>query len=216
MRPRREVALAVAAPESLIDAIRTGMAMAGMPMRCIRPAAMEFHRSRLVAATESAKRRALHQRATWFVAVAAVGSWLAAGAVWSARLEFEGRHIQERRAELSAAVRALQEVRSLTRKGEEMVGAVRQVEHARGVALGQLIGIARALPDSAWLTSVELAGAGTGRLSGVAPSALEVMARLERGAGMRGLQLEGAAVPEMSGGTRRERFTIRFGQAGGS
>jgi hypothetical protein len=112
---------------------------------------------------------------------------------------------------LADAVGALGQVQELTRATGEMVDAVEGLRAKRGRLLDRLQAMSHALPESTWLTSVELDGTERGRLSGVAPRALDVLAALERHGGLAGVRLEGSAVPELVGGDRRERFTIRFG-----
>jgi hypothetical protein len=208
-RPGRH-ALAAGAPAPVIGALVEGARQADRSIGAIEAGGVDGVRLDLLPVTERARRaRRGLVRATLAAAVG-VALCLSAGAVFGVRLARADRAAAEELRELQPAMDALGSLRGMINQADSAVRAVDAAAARRGERLGAVLRAAGALPESAYLVSAEVDSAGAGRLGVVAPRALGVVASLER-AGISNPRLDGEPVPVHQDGTRRERFTLRFG-----
>lgn len=244
IRRRSTIVLAGAAPEPLIAALTTGLRAAGLEAVSIAPAAAyrastdqldraaavdsetaHFRAAAAAALTSPvlnlqpqelrAARLRQRRRSMRFWALACAISWILAAAahavgLWRAQrranLELDGlsrsaAQALRLRADLAATSAALAQLHGYD------AGRVRPA-----VVLAD---IARALPDSAFVTALRLDERGGGVIVGFAPSAGGVARRLAGIAGFREVRLEGPVTREVVDGLARERFAIRFSRVPG-
>ncbi len=209
--PRAARAAAIEAP--WVDAIVAGTLTAGLPIPTIFAGdAPGARRLDLIAPAERVARRRRALGLTRRMAVLAAALWMSASALYvgrlvgaRGRLGVEAARVRKASDAVSAARRALDD-------GQAMVATVSADAAVRGELLARLGALLSALPDSAFLSSLELDRDGHGVITGGAPHAAEVVAALERRSVVAGARLDGSPNPEIVGGTRRERFTIRFGR----
>jgi hypothetical protein len=211
-RRRSRVALAAAAPEPVVAALLEGARESGMEIRSIRPAASGYGQLDLLPRDERGRRTRRRFRRAAIIGVVGALFWLAAGAVYGARLVRADRVARADLDALGPAVEALAGLRREVLEAEATLRALGGADGRRGQVLGQALRAAAAVPDSAYLLSLAVDTVGRGRLSGLAPRAVGVVAALER-AEVPAPRLEGEPAPVHADGVRRERFTLAFGRA---
>ncbi len=206
------VALAVAVEEPVVDAVLSGIRAAGLILDDIRPAGVSGTRplSLLPVAERAARRRAARlDLRRWCVAVVLL--WLMAGGVVGVERWRERGRIDRELGALVPSLAALRTARQTMARAEAMVDSVDAGERGRGRLVSRFSAASRSLPDSAALTAIQLNADGSGRLSGIARRAVDVVAQLERTRAIAGPRLDGRAIPETVAGRPWERFTILFG-----
>lgn len=222
-------AIAAAAPTPIIEAIARGLEAAGVECRTIVPftllkagtASDPFAAARVVALARDAP-LALLPDATRISRVAAgkrsLVRWaaLAAASVALAVVVWFAAQIRDERAatheleRLTPAVEAAIAMRSDLDATTDALAILARVSAGRAHRARQLAELAHALPDSAFLVSLRLEPDGRGSLAGYAPSAAQVLARLERAGALAHPTFDGPVTREVVAGRERERFAIRF------
>jgi Tfp pilus assembly protein PilN len=156
---------------------------------------------------ESARARqhlALLRALRYWTALAAAAA-VAAGASYVVRLN---RDVARARSELEAlapATQAAQAVRTDLAAAQAALEFIRAVERTGTPAVPALGAIARHLPDSAFLTHLQVAAHGQVRVTGYAFRAASLLGAFER-AGFQAT-FEGSVAREMMAGRERDRFT---------
>ncbi len=210
---RREgTALAFAAEEPWLDAVIHGARLAGLVVGAIHPADMpEGVRLGLMPLTERRRQRARALLSLRRLAVVVSLTWLAAAGVLLARLREESAEVDREIARLEPSARALGAARRALGDAARAVETLDDAMLERGRVLVYLSALAGALPDSAFITSLELDAAGRGRMSIVARRSAEVLAAVDRPGTVLSPRLDGAVVSETIAGRDWERFVIAFG-----
>jgi hypothetical protein len=203
-------AIAGAAPAPVIEAVLAGARTSGRTVRSIRPASPSAHGLDLLPADERGRRIRRGFARAGIAAATGLVLWVAAGAMVGIRVVRADRAASVALDTLAPGVEALAGLREQVARAHAALGAVDSAAARRGRVLEAVLRAAAAIPDSAYLVTVALDTAGAGRMAGVAPKAVVVLASAER-AGVPNPRLEGDAVPIHADGRRRERFTLRFG-----
>lgn len=212
--PRVARAAAIEAP--WVDAIVKGARDAKLRIPTIAPGGVAAQpRMDLITPAERVARRRQALGLTRRLAAMAVALWLGVGALHVARLITARHRLDGEAARLWKASEAVIAARRTVHETDAMVRAVDGQAADRGALLRTVGAILIALPDSAYLTSLELEQSGSGLLTGVGRRAADVMASLDRTGAAPGARLDGVPLPESSNGARVERFTVRFGQGAG-
>lgn len=231
-------ALIAAAPEPIVDAIADGVRAAGMRLVALAPTALwrtsngnalmvtdgVDHGATFAAAcaaatgptpelsllpsSHRARVRSDERRSARRWAYACAVSIVMAGASYWAALARQLARAETELATLAAPLeRALLERRDglLAREAVAFLttGAGSPSEQGRLLAA-----VARALPDSAFLTSLRLSDRGAGTLSGLAVRATGIPAALERIAGVTEASLNGSLSREIVAGRPMDRFSL--------
>jgi hypothetical protein len=219
--------LVAGTPARLVEAIADGLDGAGLRCTAILPAALlragpaQADVARAAALARSAPvsllpdglralvaREAARSLRRWAVAAAlAVG--LAVVSAFLAMIRAERgaeRELEHLRPALEAALTVERDLDATSQALAAFAAA--QSERPRRARF--LADLTRALPDSAFLVSLRLEPDGTGALSGFAPHAAVVLARLERADLVSNATLDGPATREVVGGRELERFAMRF------
>lgn len=218
--PRRPgpppVARAAAIEAPWVEAIVKGARDAKLPIPTISPGSTAGEPCMdLMTPAERVARRRQARGLTRRLAAVAVALWLGVGALYLVRLITTRHGLDIEVARLRKASEAVIAARRTVHETDAMVRTVDGQAAERGALLRTMGAILTALPDSAYLTSLELDQSGSGMLTGVARRAANVMASLDRTGAAPGARLEGAPLPESSNGPRVERLTVRFGQGAG-
>jgi hypothetical protein len=137
--------------------------------------------------------------------------WLLVGAIAVIRLRVESRRVTAELARLQTPRQALLAARQTMDSARAMLTALDEASAARGQVAGRLAAIAKALPDSAFLTAITLDRGGPGVLAGRARQAPLVAAALGAAPGVGSLQLEAVTVRDTVAGLGWERFSFRLG-----
>jgi len=214
-RRTRGPAMAAAVEEPWVETLVDGARTAGVPVLAIEPAGLPADVSLdLVPPTERRRRRAHTLVGVRRLAFAVAMVWVAAGAVYLARLSHERAAVEREIAGLATPVAAVQRARRALGATAGIVETLERERAARGAVLGSLAGLIAALPDSDFATALTLDATGSGEVSLVARRSSEVIAALETSAAVVSPRIAGAVMRESVAGRDRERFTITFG--GGS
>ncbi|HKV69641.1 MAG TPA: PilN domain-containing protein [Gemmatimonadales bacterium] len=149
------------------------------------------------------------RRRVGMVAIAGLMLWFLAGAVYVGRLSLtDSRATTLLHAFRGAADTALAERRELD-EAEATLATIDRARAERSQTLRLVAGLTRALPDSITLIALQVSAASEVRLTGYAPQAAAVLARVGRVPGLRDAGFEGAVTREvMAGVGERDRFTI--------
>ena len=238
---RQAGALLAGAPVPLVEAVVAGLAAAGIACRSITPAELLPTTSvtlplpeglsdgaraafRIASAPpgtlslmpEQARARQARDRVAsirrWAAAAAAAIVLCAAGwtvGQWRLRTRAE-QELEQLKPSLHAALSARRDLEA-TDHALGLMAAMESGSARRGRFLAELT---RALPDSAFVVSLRLDPDGAGSLSGYAPRAAAIVARLERAGLVRRAALEGPVTREVVAGRELERFALRFRSAG--
>lgn len=140
------------------------------------------------------------------IAAISLGLGLAAqiaGPAW--RLQRDSRQLSRLDARVAGALAVRAELDAVT----EALRVAASEQTQRSGTARFLADLARALPDSVFLTALELRG-DTGTVSGYAARAAAAVAAIQRLSGVERAALEGAVVQDLVGDAERERFTVRF------
>jgi len=209
------VAHAAAVEEPLVEAIAAGARAAGQWLETIGPAG-EGALLTLLPRSERESRERSARRRTRRLTAATCGLWLAAGALFVARLAWERRAVERELAALAQPLAAVLEARRELRDAETTLNAITTADRERGRSLAVLSAVTGALPDSSVLTSFTWTGDGSGVLVGAASHANDVVARLDRLGSLAGVRIGGPVVREPIAGREWERFSILFGREQGA
>ena len=205
------VAYAAAVEETLVEAIATGARAAGLWLESIAPAG-EMAPLTLLPKAERESRERAARRLTRRLGIGTCVLWLAAGALFFARLAWERRNFERELAALAQPLAAVLQARRELRDAETSLNAITAAERERGLSVVLLATVTRALPDSSVLTSFAWNADGTGVLVGGARHATDVVARLGRLESLGDVRLGAPVVRESIAGREWERFTILFGR----
>lgn len=156
-----------------------------------------------------ARERAIWRQVALIMALAAL-SWLLAFSIYAVRLHSSGVRAQ---VMLEAHAAQLDSALALRRElgaGRQSLAEFGRATAARSRHLQLLAAITNALGDSAYLVALRIGPDAVVRLAGYAPSALRVVASLERVPALRDVRLEGPVTREAVGGVGGDldRFAI--------
>ncbi len=206
---------AAAVEQQWLDAIGSGLDAAGLDEGFIsagpEPGGPEFRsRNAMLFHARRTRRQILN------LTVMALVLWSAAAVTFIARARQVKATLVSQIARLQEPASAAASARRALEQAQEALDSVSLSRRSTIHALSTIAALSAAIPDSAFLTSLEWSaaegGAGAGSLTGAGRHAVNVIAALER-AGMPQPRMEGAPVVDMSGAEPRERFLIRFGAA---
>lgn len=205
------VARAAAVDERLVEAIAEGARAAGLTLDAIAPADDRARLSLLPRSERDRRERGARGR-TRTLALAAVAIWLTAGAGYLGALAWERRRIERELGALHEPLAIVRDARRELRDAEGVLNAVAVAEEQRPGALAMLTAVAKALPDSATLTSLTWRANGSGELRGVAWRATDVVVQLAKLGGLSDVRLGGAVVRAPTEGRAWEHLNILFGR----
>lgn len=205
--PRVAEAVAVEAP--LLDAIADGVATAGLRLRKVvaQGSDLEF-----VSEQEVRRRQEWAKRLLRCLVVANTLVWLGAATAHVAGLLLANHRLSEELTQLREPSAALLRARRELSSATGMISAIEQSQAQRAALAMRIAEIVRALPDSAYLTSLALSSQGVGRLTASARDPAAVIARLEQVTGLPTPRREGEPVMEPEAGW--QRITVSFGEGG--
>lgn len=195
------------APLPIIESILEGLTAAGLECDDIVPADTDLS---LVPDGARNLRRVVLRRSVLRWAGISAAAFALAGTSW---IVSEARAERGAIRELASIKPALDDALMVQRDldaATDALGVMTAAQSGKASRSRFLAGLTRALPDSVFLVGLRLEGDGTGSLSGYAPQAAAVVARLERGGIVRSPSLEGPTTREVIGGRALERFAIRF------
>lgn len=209
---RAGVAIAVAIPLPLTQAIARGARAAGFMLERITPALDgAAARLQLLPSEERVRRESRALLWTRRFGVAAVATWILFGATLLFT-ELHDRHrVEARLAELQGPLAALLASEASADSAAAMVAQLDADGRAEGTPVMTLFRIAAAIPDSAFLTQIRIDSAGVGLVAGAARRPATVLASLERDGGLRTPRFTGRTTSDLIGGRPVERFAIGFG-----
>lgn len=210
-RKRPRSAVAAAADEELVLALMAGLRGARLPLPCILPRPAE-RRLDLIPKRERALWRRERSRWNRRLAVLAVLCWIGAGAAYVGRLSRDRRFLVSETTRLANATAVVSSARRSLADAQAMIDSVGEAALHRGSVAAQLGRLLQAVPDSAYLTSVDLDDRGAGVATGSARQAADIPAALERTAVVVSPRFEGVPIRDDAAGRRWERFTLRFGR----
>jgi hypothetical protein len=148
----------------------------------------------------------------------AVALWCAAAGVLALRVHRTKSDLATGIAQLREPASAALAARRAVAQAQEALDSVASARDLTRRVLATMAALSQAVPDSAFLTSLDWSAAGrdlgSGTVTGAARHAVAVVAALEQ-AGFSRPRLEGAPVGDQSGPEPRERFVLRFGPAEG-
>jgi hypothetical protein len=206
-------ALAVAADAGVIKALMNCCSQAGFEVGAIRCA--EYPTLSLMPPGTALAQR----RLAWRVLrrEAAVAGLLSLVLLLSGGARFlrDRARVAAELDSLKRPLAALAVVRGDMARAARMLDSLETARATRFSLVTAVAGLAEALPDSAYLVSVDLDASLYGRISGYARGPFEVLTRLERGGVLPEPVLEGALRPASRAGVGLEPFAIRFGRPGG-
>lgn len=144
------------------------------------------------------------------IAAAALGVWLAAGLVHTARLAAVARSAERQLAAMAPALDSALALRSDLRAARVALETIRQAERGRSQVLAVLADLTRRLGDSVVVAAFDLGADSTVRVVGYAPHAAGVLAALESAGWLGGVRLETPATREGvgAGDVELDRFSV--------
>jgi hypothetical protein len=208
------VAHMAALEESFLSAVAEGADLAGLTLVDVGPPVEEGKRLSLLPPKTLGSRRQAARRGVLRWAMIASAAWLTVALIFGVRLYRERERVDHELTRLARPAAALLTLRQEIRQARDMVAVVDSADRVRGNLAEILQRITRAIPDSAFLTSLALTNRGAGNLTGYAPRATEVVAGLERIAGFHNPHLQGEVTREIRGSREWDRFTIVFEEPG--
>ena len=198
-----------------LDAIGRGLDTAGLTEGRITPAAPEFQRLTFHSADSRQRQVRLVRRTTVTLLLVGAISLLAALVIPAVRMNATRRHTAGEISALSAPAAAAERAGRALNGARDAVDSLHAARAHAPDALVVLTRLSTAVPDHAFLSSLDWAEDGRGTLTGGALRAVDVLAAMERH-GIPGARLDGTPVPEAGATGARERFVIRFGSASGA
>jgi hypothetical protein len=206
------IARAAAVEEPWPDAALEACRALGLRLDAIRPAGTGVEaRLDLMPAGERAARRRRARRSFYRWGIAAGVAWLLLAGVAIARFAREERRVRARLEALAEPAAALRNAREALRAGSETLAAVAASERERSEVLQGMAAVVEALPDSSYLTTLELDLAGAGSMTGAASRTGDVVESLDAAQAIVGPRLVGTPAT-MSPGQRWLPFTLEFGR----
>lgn len=179
-RTTPRTALAAAAEEPVVTAIVAGLGAAGLSVAEIQPdLTPDVPLSLLPGPERGVRYRARLRRLAWMGGSAAALWGVVAGAL-VLRERWAIARVDHELAALQAPVQALLTARTRSADVRRMIAVVHEADRDGARLSRRLVELARALPDSAFFTSVALRADGSGVLAGAAPRSADVVVRLER------------------------------------
>jgi hypothetical protein len=223
-------ALLIAAEAPWVEAANAGLAAAGLACRGVVPArllppatiASSLELEGAVAAAVAARlplelasdatrlaRSRRQRRTTACVLAAATAAVVVAGGGWLGSTVWRLRAAERELARLGPEIASALALRRDLDDATAALAIIAAQEAARSRHARLLAHLALALPDSAFISTLRLAGSGV--LTGYAHRAATVPAALQRLPGFIGVAPDGPVTSEATGGRSWERFTLRFG-----
>jgi hypothetical protein len=191
------------------EAIVEGAAQAGFVVdRCTVADLPGAESLDLLPAAGQYSRRARRRQSLGRLALVVGLVWGLAIGTWTMRVGLEVYRTRSELIRLDGARRALLGGQAVRHRAEALLTTLDAANTARHRLQDQLLAVASALPDSAYLSSVSIDTLGRGLMTGGAHRATEVVAALERAHAAPNPRLEGAVTPDPMSRSRWERFTI--------
>jgi hypothetical protein len=167
----------------------------------------------LLPLTERRRQRARALLSVRRLAVIASLTWLAGAGVFLVRLREARAEADREIARLEPSARALGAARRALGDAARAVETLDGATLERGSVLAHLTALSATLPDSAFITSLEVDAEGRGEMSVVARRSAEVLAAVDRSGSVLSPRLNGAVIRETIAGRDWERFAVAFGPA---
>ncbi len=203
------IAVAAAVEEPWLEAIVEGVRMAGLEPRMISVAGLGG--MALLPPGERAAHARAERRRLQILAAVVAAIWIGIGALALGRVVGQAAAVDREFAALSPAAAAARAVRQEYDAAAAMVSILEGETRVRGIVVRRAAEIALALPDSAYLMTLQVTEDGGGELTGASRRAPDVVAALERTDAVAAPRLVGPTVHSLTGGRDYERFTLRFG-----
>lgn len=211
-RDTPSVAVAAAVPEVLVSAVDEAATELGWSRVIVTAEAPGTGHLRFVTGAARVVRRAAILREARRWAMAAVAVWIAAVATIAVRFIQRERRVTAALAAVAPAARSAAAARAELERLSAMERTVVATHRGAWQTLQHIGDIALALPDSAFLMSLEIDSSASGTLTGAAPRAAAVVTALDRSGATVNPRLVGPAVREMMPGRSVERFVVAFGR----
>lgn len=201
--------IAAAVEQRWLDAIGSGLALAGIVERTIatEPEAGGLRFSSTSSQTSGRSR--VRRQTLWLAGIAAV-LWITCAAVAVTRLVRAQASVRSEISRLEAPAEAARTARRAMARAEDALDSVNATRQNAARALEAVAKLSGAMPESGFLTSLEWSDNGSGALTGAAKQSVNVVASLER-IGIAQPRAAGAPVSEASASGPRERFMVQFG-----
>ncbi len=210
---RSRTVQAAAVEEPVIQAIAEGARAGGFQLEQVRPAEWPELGLSLLMKEERDRRTRNARLSIRRLGIAVALLWLGAVAAGIGSHRVQSRAVEEQLGRLVRSVAAIAEARRQLHLAESSIARL-DLEQAMKVRQTRLVlAIAGALPDSAFLTSLDLDSTGSGRITGYAARASEVLARLDGADVVTAPELESRQPRQSIAGREWENFSIRFGAA---
>lgn len=201
--------IAAAVEQRWLDAIGSGLALAGIVERTIatEPEAGGLRFSSTSSLTSGRLR--VRRQTLWLAGVAAA-LWITCAIVAVTRLVHAQESVRSEISRLEAPAEAARTARRAMAEAEDALDSVHATRQNAARALEAVAKLSGAMPESGFLTSLEWSDNGSGALIGAAKRSVNVVASLER-AGVAQPRAAGAPISEVSASGPRERFVVQFG-----
>lgn len=204
--------IAVAADEHFIDALLAALEVGGVTVNGIRPdEALGLPPLALDPPSTRRARAASLRRALRRWLVIATLSWLGFGLTASVRLHQRLAIAEQELAALRQPMEALHTARGRMTTAQAIIEALASATRERGRLSGLLLAVARGLPDSVVLTTLDLHMDGPGAMAGLAANPLAVVAALERLPGFNSPHLDGPPLRDPEDPAGWSSFSVGFG-----
>lgn len=207
--------VAAAVEQPWLDAIGAGLGAAGLVEGGIGVEGMKAGPN-FRSGNATLTRRKRLKRQIVVLACVAMMFWAAAAITLALRVHRAKSDLEVGIAQLREPATAARTAHIALEHAQEALDSVASARNLTQRALATMAALSAAMPDSAFLTSLDWSAAGSefgsGTATGAARHAVAVVAALER-AGFSRPRLEGAPVGDQSGPEPRERFVLRFGSA---
>lgn len=206
--------LAAATEEPVIAAIVEGAQAGGFQLQDVRPLEWRNRGLSLLPSAERERRFRLARLSLRRTVIVVVLLWLMVTAIGVASHMRQLQAVNREIATLARPVAALREARHQLALARETIAVLDHQQGNRTRVVALMSAIAGALPDSSFLTSLTLESDGSGRITGYASRASEVLARLDAAQVVTAPVLESQQARQPIGGRDMEAFSIRFGTKG--
>lgn len=208
-RQARRRVRAAAAEEALVMAVISGIESAGLRLAGVGVAgSAEEARLDLLPPAERLRRAHRHRATTLHLALTTAVLWIAVITATLFNLYRERGVLARERAALARPLAALRKAQEEVEAARDMLAAIQSMSAAQAGFSVRIAAVARALPDSAFLTSLTLEEAGGGSVTGVARRSAQVVAALEADSSIGRARMDGPTVREVVQGRDWERFVI--------
>jgi hypothetical protein len=163
----------------------------------------------LLPAGHRAAARRRGRRRMGVLAAVGVGLWLLSGALYAGRLSYAYARATALLAAFHPAADSALSARRELDEARTTLETIARTRADRSRSLRLLAGLTAALPDSVSIIALQVSPTGQVRVTGYAPRAADVLARVGRVGGLSGASFEGAVTREvMAGQAERDRFTV--------